>query len=122
LLMSLPCRFIYATGILHEIHVVVIAQVSIPGKNIFQSVVVEIREQGRPTPVGIRDTGKLADLAESGKAVWSEAPIELQSISHVLVVVAAVNGQGVTVKFVRTFQQFLPAVVFRKHIEDDNIL
>ncbi len=52
----------------------------------------------------------------------SNAVIQLQGIAHVLVIVAIVYQQVVFIIVVRTAEHFLTVVVFRQHVQHDDIL
>src|SRR5690606_17757129 len=89
---------------------------SIRHKKILHAIVVEIRYQGTPAPVGVRYAGELPDLAERPVAV-----VEVKHVSHVLCVQAAPYHGVEHVVLIDTHELFLPIVVLRQHIQGEYV-
>ena len=77
-------------GVAHRCEVVEVVGPAIDAvgnEEVFVPVVVQVREQGRPAPVGRVHAGQIADLAEAHRSSH-RAAVELQGVAGVLRVVA----------------------------------
>ena len=111
-------RFIqlFIIGVLQKVHVREVAEISVRHKEILPAIVVQICQQWRPAPVGCCHPGHHTDITES-----TVGPVQLEGISHELVVETIVNGQLISIKFERAFEHLLALVGSRQHIGHDQI-
>ncbi len=101
---------------LQEVHVGVVAQVAVGDVEVFPAVVVEVGEQGRPTPIGVGKPGELPYFLKLPVAV-----VDLQHIAHILVVETQPHVQVELLVVVGGHQEFLAAVALGQHIQRQDV-
>ncbi len=93
-----------------------IVQHSVRYIDVFISVVVVVRNEGAPAPVGRRDTGQPANFAEGPVPV-----IELQRIAHVLVMETQSYVFFERISIARNKEQFLPPIIGGEHVQNEDV-
>ena len=99
-----------------KIEIRVVAHVAIRDEKIVIAIEIEVGQQRRPAPVGIRNACDLSDFRES-----PISPIQLQHIAHILLVKPLTSEVFVKHMVLRPLQHFLPEMIFGQHIQRHDV-